>query len=333
MRNKSLCLTLFMLSLFECSVIMYDSDKLKPDSYRSVINRSKYYISQTQSTSTMYTFVKTVIQICNQPCCLLRPQCFMLCYLYELLGLFNLMTLCIYIYICNLIHVNRIRFSNAFRKPKYCYPINILFSNYNIFFCQFQPTLFLCIYLIHGAIVYHSFTTIPMLTYKYREPNYINNMLTKLDIYIYMLCVFYMLLYCALIAINIDCHVILKINVVDSVHTCNYNCSRNNINQVTVISKFKYVVNFVRSSLQCCIPRLFLSTFVDKLRNNYTYLCIIDFNRVLLCKSLYFLDLTLHCMCLDCRLMFTYHALYHMIYVGTNVSHVYMLFINIYNNG
>ena len=67
----------------------------------------------------------------------------------------------------------------------------------------------------------------------------------------------------------------------------------------------------------------------------YTYLCIIDFNRVLhvLCKSLYFLDLTLHGMCLDCRLVSTYHALYHMIYVGTNVPHVYMLIISIYNNG
>ena len=84
-----------------------------------------------------------------------------------------------------------------------------------------------------------------------------------------MLCVFYMLLYCTLIAINIDCHIILKINVVASVHSCNYNCSRNNTNQVTVISKFKYVANFVRSAIQCCIPHLFFSTFVDKLSNYY----------------------------------------------------------------
>ena len=109
-------------------------------------------------------------------------------------------------------------------------------------------------------------------------------MLTKLDIYIYILCCFRHASILCTIAINIDCHIILKINVVASVHTCNYNCSRNNTNQVTVISKFKHVVNFVRSAIQCCISRLFLSTLVDQLSNYYTYLCIIDFNRVLLCK-------------------------------------------------
>ena len=128
----------------------------------------------------------------------------------------------------------------------------------------------------------------------YSELEYVNNVLPGLKIYKYIWCELYTLLHNILIAIIIVIHFHFShINVKYSGHTCNCTCS---------------MIHNDRS----------------------IYLCIPDYCRILF--YCYMLDLyfLLRCIYLRCRSMVNYNTLY---YVSTNVPHVHIVCIHIYNNG
>ena len=200
------------------------------------------------------------------------------------------------------------------------YIIQHLFLVYYSLFCHFQPALSIGTRLIHNYFLRVCFRTTLMLTYS--EHKYVNNVLPGLEIYKYIWCELYTPLIILIASIIVIHSHFSHIKVNCSGHTCN--CSRNetlpNIHHVrNSMLRYKYASQFCCTQSKLCLLEVAL--------NKCMYLYVPNYYRILFHYSMLYLDFPLRCIHLRCRPMANYN------YVSTNVPHVHIVFIHIYNNG
>ena len=176
------------------------------------------------------------------------------------------------------------------------YIIQQLFLVYDSMICHFQPALFIGMHLIHTDFLRLYFRTTLMLTYSKLE--YVKNVLPGLEVYMYIWCELYTPLHIILIAIISVIHFQFSHkNVKYTEHTCN--CTMNE-----------------------AIPTIHNGRCI--------YLCNLDNYRTLFYCYILYLYFPLRYIHLRCRPMVNYITLYYM---STNVPHVHIVSIHIYNNG